>query len=231
MNTLNVEDRNFGSESTSKWKSKPTKFSNFREFWKPKPWGTSFIKYRHQLSPKYLKLYKEKERRIKEIDKSLSYHYEKPLNEFDAKISGVNCTIPTKWIANRFRSTTSSAFVLTTVENKDESPMLSANFISQNKIIEKSLKNLNKRTIPLKNKDIQKQSDSSINKNDDSNMRIDVSKKSRIDLSMLEVSIQLLIFRNHIYWNHKSSILKNLIMHLKVILLLSNNYLQEAKCQ
>ena len=77
--------------------------------------------------------------------------------------------------------------------------MLSANFISQNKIIEKSLKNLNKRTIPLKNKDIQIKSDSSINKNDDSNMRIDVSKKSRIDLSMLEVSIQLLIFRNHIY--------------------------------
>ena len=37
---------------------------------------------------------------------------EKPEGYFDARVSGFNCTIPTLWIANRFRSTASSAFVL-----------------------------------------------------------------------------------------------------------------------
>ena len=120
------------------------KFNNIREFCKPKVCGTAFVKYRHQLSPKYLKLYKEKERKRKEIDKSLSYHYQQPLNAFDAKISGVNWTIPTKWIANRFRSTTSSAFILSTYEKRDEESTNASNHLGYNKVIEKSHKNLQK---------------------------------------------------------------------------------------
>ena len=83
-------------------------------------WGTAFVKHRGQLSPKYLKLYKEKEKKKQALEKSMLSQQQSPLGQFKAQVSGFNWTIPTIWMANRFKSTYSSAFMLSNQDDKSE---------------------------------------------------------------------------------------------------------------
>lgn len=48
------------------------------------------------------------------------YQQQNPLHQFEEQVSGFNCTIPTLWMANRFISTDSSAFMLSTKDKKSD---------------------------------------------------------------------------------------------------------------
>ena len=84
------------------------------------PCKTAFVKYRGQLSPKYLKMFKQKEKQRNAIDQRMVYKQQKSEVNFNAEVSGFNWTIPTLWMANRFKATNSSAFGLSIEEEPIE---------------------------------------------------------------------------------------------------------------
>lgn len=135
---------------------------------------TALVKYRQQLSPKYMQMYKQKERERSEFDRSLVYKPHKPLNQFDPKISGFNWTIPTLWKANRFRSTASSAFGLS-INDDQENAGKKKQVLKNVKENSKYKKTRGRRQINTKNatKDISINSDL----DGDSQMIININKR------------------------------------------------------
>ena len=181
-----------------KLNSKRIKLANFREFWRPSVCGTAFVKYRHELSPKYLRNYKEKERKIKEIDKKFNYYNKKPTNEFEAKVSGVNCTIPTKWMAARFRSSTSNAFAFTPNDKRDEISTRETNRLQHMKIREQNSQNFERRPISLREiRSNKSHHDKLHNKQSELNM-MESRRNTRFEFSLFEVSLTCNFYRNQI---------------------------------
>ena len=184
-----------------KFSSKQSKLTNFRDFWRPSAWGTAFVKYRHELSPKYLKNYKERERKRREIDKTFNYYNKKKTNQFEGNISGVNWTIPTKCMANRFRSTTASAFVPLYLNKREEISTKATNRDFPGKIGLQSSQNFENRPISLREMRNNKINRGDLSyKHSESNM-IDTRRNNDLDFNIFEV-------REIFNWNRSQILLK-----------------------
>lgn len=115
------------------------------------------------------------------------------MGDIEAKVSGINCTIPTVWKASRLRSTVSSAFVLSDHEKAVEEET-EPKFKQNPKLQSHARRRLRKRTIPLRKR--KKEHGTSIgshNSRKESNMIINLSKKRDSEYTRLEVRLLLVV--------------------------------------
>jgi len=127
---IHVDEGNASNDVYSKLNIKSNNFKFSQQYRQPKHCGTAFVKYRNQLSPKYMQAYKKNQKKLDQIDQNLSYKAQRTDGAFEARVAGVNCEIPNadmsqryfyqhaSWNANKLRSTNSSAFVLSTKKPK-----------------------------------------------------------------------------------------------------------------
>ncbi|CAI2381180.1 unnamed protein product [Moneuplotes crassus] len=112
------------------------------------------------------------------MDKSMIYKQHIPLDQFNEKISGFNCTIPTLWMANRLKSANSSLFLLSDEDLSDRSGRNIHHGKILSKICEKTRKKgIKRRTINNKSRE-QPRLSSNINITNEGSFMSNINLKS-----------------------------------------------------